>query len=258
MADSLTFTIHPDAQSLSLGLFLKTIEDIRRLVRDVDYAVSRERMGRLWVVSELRSSTPTITIRPVVDGTEAVDAIINGLRIVVAEHGAEPPPHFSADVLDDLKRMRRLFAGRERARRIVFSSDGGEVATIDEGISAKVDRILRGTYSLLGSLEGMLDAINLHGRPSFTIWDRVSGSPVRCAFPKETAWVESVKELLQHRVLVAGQVNYFSNGVPRSVTRLRELRDMTPDLSLPQARFGSIPDLTGGKEPGDYLESLRE
>lgn len=257
MADSLTFTIHPDAESLSLGLFLKTIEDIRRLVRDVDYAVSRERKGRLWIVSELRSSAPTITIRPIVDGTETVEAMVAGLPMVVGET-REPPPHFSADVLDDLKRMRRLFAGRERARRLVLSSEAGEVATIDEHISAKVDRILRATYSLLGSLEGMLDAINLHGRPSFTIWDRVSGSPVRCAFPKETAWVESVKELLQHRVLVAGQVNYFSNGVPRSVTRLRELRDMTPDLSLPQARFGSIPDLTGGKEPADYLESLRE
>jgi len=258
MADSLTFAIQPDAESVSLSLFAKSVEDIRRLVRDVDYAVTRQRKGRRWIISQLRSSYPTMTIKPMLDGTDTVDAIATGLRIVTAGVSVEPPPHFSADALDDLLGMRRLFSGRDRARRVVCSSDETEIATIDRGIAEKVERILRGTYTVLGSLEGTLDAINVHGAGTFTIWDRLSGHPVRCTFPKESAWVQTVKDLLQTRVLVVGEVSYFSNGAPRSITRIREIRDMTPDPSLPRARFGSIPDLTGGKEPGEYLRSMRE
>ena len=82
MADSLSFAIHPSAEKLSLAVFLKTIEDITRLVRHVDYAVTRERKGRPWVVSDLHSSIPTVTVRPIIDGTDTVNAIAMGLRRV--------------------------------------------------------------------------------------------------------------------------------------------------------------------------------
>ena len=39
MAESLTFAIFPEAQSASLDLFLKAMDNVYRLVRDVDYEV---------------------------------------------------------------------------------------------------------------------------------------------------------------------------------------------------------------------------
>jgi hypothetical protein len=258
MPDSLTFSIQPDAETVSLNLFAKSVEDIRKLVRDVDYAVTRQHKGRRWIISRLHSTLPTMTIKSVVNGADTVEAIATGLRIVATGISVEPPPHFSGDALDDLISMRRLFKGRDRAQRIICSSDGTEVASIDKGTAPKVERILRGTYTVLGSLEGTLDAINVHGPGTFTIWDRLSGHPVRCTFPKEPSWVQRVKDLLQTRVLVSGEVAYFSNGAPRSITHVREIRDMTPDPSLPRAGFGSIPDLAGGKEPAEYLRSMRE
>jgi hypothetical protein len=258
MAESLTFSIYPDAETISLRLLENAIGDVRKLVRDVDYAVTRER-GRRWIVAELHSSTPTITIRPAIDGSETVDVVGAGLRIVTTGQGVDPPPYFSAYALDDLKRMRRLFGGGGKARHIQFSSDGKQVATVDNRISERVDRIQRGTYVLLGSAEGMLDAVNLHGAAkTFTVWDRLTGVPVRCALPAGANWIDHVKNLLQRRVLVVGQVRYYSNGVPHSMSHLREVQDASPDLSLPKARFGCIPDLTGGEEPSKYLESMRE
>jgi hypothetical protein len=258
MAESLTFSIHPDAETISLALLGKAIEDVRKLVRDIDYAVTRERFGRRWIVTALRSTNPTITIRPIVDGAETIDVIGAGLRLVTMSPGIEPPPYFSADALDDLKGMRRLFRGRERARRVVFSADEAEVATVDSRISERVERIQRGTYVLLSSLEGTLDAINLHGATkTFTVWDRVTGVPVRCAMPGPD-WISQVKNLLERRVLVAGRIRYYSNGIPHSVAQVEELHDASPNPNLPKAHFGSIPDLTGGKEPAEYLKSMRE
>lgn len=259
MADSLTFAIYPEAETLWLGTLLKTIEDVGKVVRDVDFAVTRERTGRPWAVTQLQSSIPTITIRPAVDGTEVVDAVAEGLQVLAGEEEPkEPPRHFSEDALDHLREMRSRFRGKYRASRIVFSTDEErEIATVREDIAEKVDRVLRGSYTMLGSLEGTLEAINIHPTPpKFTIWERVTGRPIRCSFPKE--WMDNVKTLLESRVLVVGQVTYFRNGMPRSMSRLSDLEDMTPDPSLPRARFGSVPGLTGGKDTVEYLRSMRE
>jgi hypothetical protein len=262
MADSLTFEIHPDAESLWLETLLKAIADVRRLVKDVDLAVTRSRKGRPWIVTRLQSSTPTITLRPAVNGTEVVDTIAEGLGVLAGEQ--EPrgaPRYFSEDALDDLREMRKLFTGRYRARRVVFSTDEQrEVAVIKEDISEKVDRVLRGSYTMLGSLEGTLEALNMRPKPpAFTIWERVTGRPVRCSFNKEQ-WLDRILALLrrQSRALVTGDVRYFRNGMPRSISEIRDIRDMTPDSSLPRGEFGSVPELTSGKDAVEYLRSMRE
>ncbi len=256
MAYSLTFAIYPDAESISVNLFLKAIEDIDRLIRDVDYAVTRERGGRRWVISELHSSVPTITLRPLLDNVEVVEAIVNGVHIV-SQGATEPPAHFGEQALEDLIRMRRLFGGRDRAKRVEFRHNG-HVGVVEKDIGEKAQKILKGGYWNLGSLEGTLEAINLHGNPTFTIWDRVSRAPVRCSFPRNIEWKERIKGLLEKRVLVIGRVNYFRNGIPRSVTDIKKIEDMTPDRSLPRATFGSIPSPDIAKDPAGFLHIIRE
>ena len=256
MVEELRFAIHPDAESTSVGLFIKALENIHRLLRDVDYAVTHERTRRGWVISELSSSVPAVTVRPLLGRTETVDAIANGLRMVT--NGAtEPPEHFTEDALDDLRLMRRLFRGRDRARSIEVSIDNERAATIREDIFQKVGTILASGYSNLGSLEGRLEAINLHGPPTFTVWDRVSRAPVRCSFPNEPTWKQRVKDLLERRVFVKGQIRYFVNGVPRSVAAIEAIQDATPDPNLPKAGFGSIPDREAARDPVEFLRGIR-
>ena len=105
MVQALSFVIYPDTQAVSLELLLKSVEDVNRLVRDVDYAITRERTKRNWVVVELHSSNPTITIAPLLGDTESIDTIVNGLTLIM-RGTEEPPPYFTEQVLDDLKRMR--------------------------------------------------------------------------------------------------------------------------------------------------------
>jgi len=256
MAKGLTFAINPDAQAASVDLFFKALDDIRRLLRDVDYAIHRERSGRRWIISELHSSSPTITVEPLLGDQESIEAIAVGIRAVTLGTD-QPPQYFTEQVLEDLKRMRRLFTGRDRARSIFVSRDNDQTATIREDISAKASRILASGFWNLGSLEGTLEAINVHGAPTFTIWDRVSRAPVRCSFPNDISWKEHVKELLEKRVRVAGRIRYFVNGIPRSIGDLSELQDATPDPNLPKAEFGSIPDHEAARDPVAFLRSVR-
>jgi len=256
MAFDLTFIIRPDAESVSVRLFLKTIEDIDRVIRDVDYAVTREKGKRRWIIAGLSSSAPTVTVRPALENAEIVEAFVNGLRTITAG-SLEPPAHFTEQALDDLKRMRHLFTGRDRAKSLEFSSNGEQHVVIEKDIGEKADRILKGGHWNLGSLEGTLEAINLHGSPTFTIWDRVSRLPIRCSFPRDAIWKEQVKSFLEKRVLVIGRVNYFLNGKPRSVTNIERIEDMTPDSDLPRATFGSIPSPDIAKDPAEFLRTVR-
>lgn len=257
MMHGLTFAIYPDGESVSLGLFQKTIEDIQRLITDVDYAVTQERGARRWVISELRSSVPTITLRPLLENDETVEAIVKGVG-VVTRGSLEPPAYFTEQALEDLKRMRRLFMGRDRAKHLEFSLNGRDKTIIWKDIADKVERILAGGYWNLGSIEGTLEAINLHGNPTFTVWDRVSRSPVRCRFPKEQDWKEKVKYLLEKRVLVSGKVNYFRNGIPRSVTNIAAMEDATPPSTTEKGTYGSIPLDKEAPDSVSFLHKIRE
>ena len=257
MADDLTFVINPEGQSASFGLLLKSLEDIGRLLRDVDRAVYGAKSENQWLVSNLTSSAPTITVQPTLNGYEAAEAVGAGLRAVTAGTD-QPPRYFSEEALMHLQKMRRLFGGRSRAKSIAVFVSGNQTATIGRDISEKVDRILAAGYRNLGSLEGTLEVINVHNAATVTIWDRVSRSPVRCSIPKDVEWIDRAKSLLQKRVLVTGDIRYFVNGVPRSITNVTSIEDATPDPLLPKAAFGSIPDQrvreVGGAE---WLNSIR-
>ncbi len=241
MEDDLTFTIYPETELASVDLLRKSLEDISRLVKQVDRDIYGPKSKRQWYVCEIRSNAPTITMRPDPEGQKAVGSVVAGLRSVT-EGTDRSASHFSEQALLDLRKMKRLFSGIDRAKSIAVSVGGRQTATIGIDIGDKVDSILAAGYHNLGSLEGTLEVINVRRAPTITVRDRVYGSPVRCRIPGEAAWIDRVKGLLEKRVMVAGYIHYFANGVPRSVTDITNIEDATPDPSLPKADFGSIPD----------------
>lgn len=253
----LTFAIYPDGEHVSLDLFQRTIRSVTYVVRDVDYAMTREKSTRRWVIERLQSSTPTLTVRPLLEQPEITDTIFSGIESINSGN-VEPPKHFTEDALGHLKRMNSLFTGRDRLSHLEFSLNGSALTVLRDDIGEKVNRILRGGYWNLSSLEGTLEALNFHGNPTFTIWDRVSKSPVRCYFPKDKEWKERVKTLLENRVLVRGKVNYFRNGVPRFISEIEEMENRSPIANLPKAAFGSIPSDEAAKDVVGFLRRVRQ
>ena len=154
-----------------------------------------------------------------------------------------------------LARRGRLPALKRDPRR---SPTLEETATIEHDISEKVARILDAGYRNLGSLQGTLEVIDLHGAPTVTIWERVSRSPVRCSIPDEDVWIARVTSLLGKRVTVTGDIRYFMNGRPRAVSDVTRIEDATPDPTLPKAEFGSIPDgRVAEVGAAEWLKSIR-
>ena len=255
--EGLTFQIRTEGETTSLDLFVRTLEDVRKLLIEVDYAVNRERSGKRWAITHLRSSAPTFTIGPAhTDLREPMDAVVSGIG-EIGRGIDRPPQYFTEDVLERLLKMRRHFRGQGGANSISISSNGHEPVAVTRNTGERVSKILEAGYWSLGSLEGRLEAVNFHNRPNFTIWDRVSRSPVRCSIPDNQQQKDTVKALLEKRVIVQGRIRYFPNGVPRSVSHIQEIVDNTPDPALPRAEFGSIPDEEIAKDPAKFLQIAR-
>ena len=242
---------------MSLDLFVRVLEDVRKLVIEVDYAVNRERSGKRWAVTELHSNAPTITIEPTIEGLdEPIRAIIVGIG-EIAQGTGHPPQHFNEQVLRRVKKMRRHFQGPDKAIRISVSADGIGEGVIDGDIGDRMGKVLNARRGDLGSLEGYLEAVNFHGNPRFAIWERGTRNMVKCFLPDGPEWKERVKSLLGKRVLVSGKIRYFSNGYPRSISEIRDIVDNTPDPTLPKAYFGCIPDAEAAKDPAKFLRKIR-
>src|SRR5262245_23963198 len=120
MPESLTFTIYPEGEHISFALLQRTLARVRRLIERVDYVVTHETLGRRWIVSDLHSSAPTITVQPLIDPRGVVDKVADGLRIVSLGETVVPPPYYSVDALQDLRSMRGLFTSRERLTHLDF------------------------------------------------------------------------------------------------------------------------------------------
>jgi hypothetical protein len=256
MSRSLVFRIQPRATQLGLEYLIRALEDIQRIVRDLDFAITRQATGRAWVVERLESSVPTVAVRPVSDGVTTLETFATGLqRLSEFARPEAPPPGFNEQVLEDIKATGRLFRGRLGVREIGVAADDDPVGVMRKDTVEKVDYLLRGGYRTLGTIEGMLERINWHNQRTFTIWDRVTGAAVNASF--DPAHEEEILSLAKRRIAVTGSVRYFANGIPRSISAIEEIRPVAQRMEPPFADAGSIPDLTGGLDSVEFVKSRR-
>ena len=263
-SESLTFVLHGENDIVPVDALVDAVKRIAKLVYDVQYVAGKGLKPRPWVVERLSSSSPaSITIRPAVaSSVPTVPIVLEGLRAVVSEDAIPLlPAMFGEDALVDLKRLGQDLAKRGGLTDITFSASGSkdptETTRIDQRIRDRVDSVLRSGYSEHGSIEGRVDAIQTHRRRWFTVWDDITGVPVRCPIPEGRFWLERAKAALTTRQIVSGTIRYFGNGLPRSIA-VEEMTPLAQDDQGPKASFGSIPDIIGKEDSVEYLRRLHE
>ena len=81
--------------------------------------------------------------------------------------------------------------------------------------AADIEVVMGQGYTSIGSIEGKLETVSVHGRPAFTVFDAVTGRAVRCEFPAERRSV--VLRAMGHKVVVTGRIRRDPHGRPRAV-----------------------------------------
>lgn len=106
-----------------------------------------------------------------------------------------------------------------------------------------------------GSVEGKLDAINIHN--VFQCHVYAEGQKVAVEFEKDQ--LEAVKSALGSRVSVRGTITFSRQGRPLRVAEAKIHRFLS-DEELPSIddMMGIAPDITGGMPTDQFIRTLRE
>lgn len=249
----LTIRVTGDDEAVSLASFLKVAQTMFELLRGVDETVSGEEGNRIeWQIESVSMDSPlAMTIGSKGGYTQRADTVIHGVLSDVAslDERSLQPRYLRETLMEKIKGMVSvLSAGLTR----IELEAAQLLAVPTQRIAAHVDELTQ-PYEADATLEGTLEMVNLHETKIFRIYDTLTGSGVECVFTDEQR--AEVKGAIETRVSVHGTMKYHRDGRPikmkaRSITRLTG--------SPPQ--FFEVPpiDVTGGVDPGDYVEGLHE
>jgi hypothetical protein len=258
---SLHLRITGEPRNITVRGFLAAIDNWLKILGDLDSAISGEPQGSLeWFVADLSKGSLVVEVesRSKLEnrnvGPEVANAFVTGMQ-EIEEKGASPPYLSETGML----RMRQLvrLIGREGA-------SGFEVRHLDQSVdvsarsAAAIDQLIRVQQHSIGSVEGKLETISIHGkRPRFIVYHSLTKKAVTCKFEPEQ-WLEPVKDALGRRVNARGEVHYNVKGEPLRI-ELHDLRILRERSELPSTAElgGSAPDLTGDTTTEEYIRSIR-
>lgn len=243
------------ARGLSLAL-----DATLRMLSEIDLGFSGRPGGTTdWLIADIRRGSLVLDLTPRtrLDAQEFGPAItrtfVEGMDRL--EREGVSPLYLSEAGLEKARQLVRL-VGREGITG-VHLANGQTQAELTATASANIDQLLRVGREAIGSVEGRLETISLHGPARFVVYHAVTKKAVVCRMDPDKL-LDDAKKALGHRVVVTGLVQYNMRGEPARllVEKIRVLRERD-ELPPAQQFAGADPDFTGDLASADYLRHIR-
>lgn len=250
-----SLTIHPsggDDHALLASDFIKQLDGLRQLLTfaasggDVDARILRLQMNSpaTVVLEAYRADEPSpVNVRSLFQGIK--DVAIGGIA----------PPGFSRPVFEAL----REFAGAiGKTVKTAVLEAAGETIVIDVEARRRIEAVFGSDVVADGSVDGMLEAINIHSKTNtFALYPVVGPSRITCKFPDEL--LPSVKPALGRYVLVFGELRYRWRDPHPYEARANRI-EILPNFE-DQPRFSDIlgiaPHATSDMRSEEFVRNIR-
>jgi len=254
----LRFRLKGSPGTITYPAFESALRHWQHIIADYDYAFSKSRKGASeWVIAELSANgSLDVVAKRRVDsagiGVRVSHHTVSGLGQI--EREGTTPPYISQAGMKNVQGLVKIIGSGGVAGMVVESE------TEEEELSAKasvnVDQLLPTSYTSVGSIEGRLEAISLHGKPKYVVYHDRTQRAISCRFQPQD--LEEVKAALGLRVNVFGLVHWNPKGEQIKVEE-GNLRILGPQELLPTIEEvgGSDPTLTGGRSTADFLREIR-
>jgi len=246
--------------TISLRTLALGIQSQLRILNDLDSAISPQHRPTLeWVLTGLEAGSAAVEAESIskqgaIDvGPQVVGLFARGLGQIEGE--GTTPPYFLESTIKSAHKLLALI-GKDGAMGLeVYTPQFGAVSLSLKGLE-RVKNLLPTRYTSIGSVEGRVEMISIHGSPRFIVYLSLTNKGVTCKVADEQ--IQEVKDMLGMRVNVQGAMNYNSMGEPVSV-KAEDMRRLREDRDLPCAKdlTGSDPELTGSLTTSEYLEEIR-
>ncbi len=218
-----------------LGTFLHELQALSAVLKESTRAVGGAtgkrrtyyRIVELGFSSPYRIALEPVTPKGTADNTvAAVGAVIHAARALGS--GNAVPEDLDPGLL---KSIRELVGGLgEKFERPILSFNGEEVelgCALKHAVSAHV----MSAATCLGTMDGRLEEINLHGgQKRFRIYPRLGPSRVSCTFPPELR--EEAKRGLDSFVRVTGTLHYTTRAHLPHAIDVTAIEVIPPDSEI--------------------------
>lgn len=263
MTRQLQITIEGKLGQIPFNTLATTARNSCDILEELDNAISAKRGGTMeWVISGISTEASlTVTIEPKLKlkdvdySGKVAELLVDGWAHIQKEHTT--PPYFSdyglRKTYNIAKTLRKNGAEAIKVEDIERKASG----LIEANVADPLKKLISIRYQEIGSVEGTLEIISVHGSPRITIYHSITQRSVNCKFTPEL--LDLAKEGLGNRVIVYGMVyiNYMHEPVKVDADRIVT---MPQEKDLPTAKDlrGLVPDFTGDMKTEDYIRSLRE
>ncbi len=247
--------------------FLSSGNNLLRLLGEVDIALSPS-LSRTtdWSISELSRRSPAVlVIEPIVreghlDNRDAIiDTVMKG--IATLKERDIRPRYFSDQALNSTRELVSILGNHVHSIE-VFTPNTRIVCS--ETIAANVREILHPGREMVGSVEGLLEAMNSHRGFTFALYEPVLASRIDCQLDSSLDidtlghLKQQVYGLYEHRVRISGTLRTNRKGEVRSAV-IREVEALRTGAQFTDARvFSGIFDITGGLDASEYVRRMRD
>jgi hypothetical protein len=249
--------------NVQLQDFLRELDSIRLALIHTEHLVSgrSERTVTYQVVDLSHNSPATIVIEanPIETVRRKRDYSHATLRNFVSSintirRTGRLPARVDTATLESYKALGAKDSGTSR----MLIRNAGKEVQIDETFRKKIDKITPPDEHALGTMTGMLEAVNLHNASTFNLYPIIGPTRVTCTF--KASMRHQVIAALDHHVTVQGQLNYkFKDRFPYSID-VQSIEVLPDEADLPtlyEAR-GIAPDITGDESSSDFINRIRD
>lgn len=224
------------AEQVELRHLVSAASTFAALITEVARAMTKEEGTVTWTVA-VEPGSVVLPVKPHGEPRLAaalLDAIPKGIAAI--EHEAKRPQHFTDQALTQAQHLANLSSDDLPIR----VCGGRRAIRLTKNLVANVDVLTREAQPRIGTIEGRLDEVNVHGRPTFQVWERLSGDKVLCRVG-DGITIDELGEALGKRVAVRGRIRESKAGQKITID-VKQLRvfDAEEDLPTPEDVLGIL------------------
>jgi hypothetical protein len=235
--DTTSVSLHLDGQ-VTLRRLGEALDAWTDLLREVaaNIAGTTGRDAVRFVVTSAKAGSFDLSARPQPAKQGVSPAIMpriastltTGLRTL--ERRATRPKHFTDTALLKVRDLGKLTSPETP---LVKVGNGVDPIPLSSRLLANVEAILAPEVKSIGTVEGKLEGLIIHGKNRFLVFDPLSGRQVTCYFTDRVAY-EDVLKAFGQRVAVTGLIRARRSGEKVDI-QVSRLLIMPPDDELPSA-----------------------
>ncbi len=173
----------------------------------------------------------------------------------VIEHGGDLSG-LDVDLLEDFRDLTRPVGRTVKSAALIFRGYNFELT---QKIFSDVEKALAVEEECYGSIEGMLEQINLHdGANVFHIYPEIGPRKITCHFPSRL--IDDAVTALGRRVEITGTLRYRAGAIFPHQVAVTEIKTYSLEIELPDWEDirGRAPNATGEMSSEAFVRELRD